>query len=105
MSKILPPIHPGEVLKEEFLVPLGFSINKLALDLHIAPSRVSMIVNQRRSITAETAMRLDRYFGTSAEFWLNLQSRYDLLRAKQEREKAIQKEVRPRPAELARASG
>jgi addiction module HigA family antidote len=99
MSRILPPVHPGEVLQQEFMSPLGISINALARDLHVPVSRVSKIVNEERGITADTAMRLARYFGTSAEFWLNLQSRYDLLLARRQ-DKVIRHEVRPR--ELAR---
>ena len=95
MSKILPPVHPGEVLREEFMLPLGNSINALARDLHVPVSRVSKIVNEERAITADTALRIARYFGTSAEFWLNLQSRYDLMSASSRR-KAIQQEVSPR---------
>jgi addiction module HigA family antidote len=94
MSKVLPPVHPGEVLLEEFMKPLGISINALARDLHVPVSRVSKIVNEERDITPDTAMRAARYFGTTAEFWLNLQSRYDLLIAKS-KEKDIQKQVRP----------
>ena len=94
MSKVLPPVHPGEVLLEEFMKPLGISINALARDLHVPVSRVSKIVNEERDITPDTAMRAARYFGTTAEFWLNLQSRYDLLIAKS-KEKVIQQQVRP----------
>lgn len=77
--------HPGEVLREEFMTPLGVSINKLAGDLDIAISRVSNIVNGQRAVTADTALRLATYFNTTPEFWLNLQSAYDLskLRAEQ----------------------
>lgn len=94
MSKMLPPVHPGEVLREEFMAPLGISINALARDLHVPVSRVSKIVNEERGITADTAMRAARYFGTSAEFWLNLQSRYDLQVAKS-KGKVIGRQVRP----------
>ena len=94
MSRVLAPVHAGEVLREEFLVPLGISINALARDLHVPVSRVSKIVNETRDITPDTALRLARYFGTSAEFWINLQSRYDLLIAKG-KEKVIQQQVRP----------
>jgi addiction module HigA family antidote len=94
MSKTLPPVHPGEVLREEFMAPLGISINALARDLHVPVSRVSKIVNEERGITADTAMRAARYFGTSAEFWLNLQSRYDLQVAKT-KGKIIGQQVRP----------
>ncbi len=94
MPKVLPPVHPGEVLREEFMLPLGISINALARDLHVPVSRISKIVNEERGITADTAMRAARYFGTSAEFWLNLQSRYDLQVAKS-KAKVIGQQVRP----------
>src|ERR1700747_1793841 len=74
--------HPGEVLREEFLKPLGLSANRLALDLHVPVTRISEILHERRSVTAETALRLSRYFGNSAEFWMNLQSHYDLKMAR-----------------------
>ncbi|HLA41235.1 MAG TPA: HigA family addiction module antitoxin [Candidatus Glassbacteria bacterium] len=72
------PVHPGEILKEEFLVPLGISQNGLGRSLKVSPRRINEIVNGKRQITADTALRLSRYFGNSAEFWVNLQSRYDL---------------------------
>ena len=72
------PIHPGEVLMEDFLAPLGLSQYRLAQDLSVPPRRINEIVHGKRAITAETALRLARYFGTSEQFWLNLQSRYDL---------------------------
>ena len=80
MSKndILDPIYPGEILREDFLEPLGISINKLSRDLSVPPNRISEIVNGKRSITADTALRLQRYFGIEAQFWLNLQTEYDL---------------------------
>jgi addiction module HigA family antidote len=74
----LAPIHPGEVLMEDFLVPLGLSQYRLAQDLSVPPRRIKEIVHGKRAITADTALRLARYFGTSEQFWLNLQSRYDL---------------------------
>jgi antitoxin HigA-1 len=74
----LPNIHPGEVLREEFLIPLGISQYQLAKDLHIPQTRVSAIVKGKRRITADTALRLSRYFATSARFWLGLQADYDL---------------------------
>jgi antitoxin HigA-1 len=77
-EKLMPPVHPGEVLRADFMEPLGLSINKLALDLHVAPTRIGEIVHERRRITADTALRLARYFNTNAEFWLNLQNFYDL---------------------------
>lgn len=70
--------HPGEVLREEFLLPLGLSAHALALALHVPATRINDIVRERRSITADTAARLARYFGTTAEFWLNLQDAHDL---------------------------
>jgi addiction module HigA family antidote len=77
-QSLLPPVHPGEVLREDFMKPLGLSVNKLALDLHVPATRIGEIVHHRRGITAETALRLARYFHTNAEFWLNLQNFYDL---------------------------
>jgi len=78
MKKKLPPIHPGEVLQEDFLVPMEISQYRLAIDIGVSPRRINEIVHCTRSITANTALRLARYFGTSAQFWLNLQSHYDL---------------------------
>ena len=77
-KKRLHPIHPGEVLLEEFLKPMGLSQNKLALNIGVPPRRINEIVLKKRRITADTALRLSRFFGTSAEFWLGLQSQYDL---------------------------
>lgn len=78
INEKLPNIHPGEVLKEEFLTPLNITAYRLAKDTNIPQTRVSEIVHGRRSITADTAMRFSKYFGTSAEFWHNLQNIYDL---------------------------
>lgn len=78
MPALLPPIHPGEHLLEDFMKPLGLSRNALARELRVPPQRISEIVQGRRSITADTALRLARYFDTTAAFWLNLQTRYDL---------------------------
>lgn len=72
------PLHPGEILREQFMADFGVSINRLARDLHVPPTRISEIANERRSITPDTALRLERYFGTTAEFWMNLQTAYDL---------------------------
>lgn len=72
------PVHPGEVLREEFLKPLNLSANGLAIDLHVPAPRINDIIREKRGITADTALRLARYFGTSAEFWLGLQDDYDL---------------------------
>ena len=74
----LPPVHPGEVLAEEFLKPMGISQYKLAKEISVPPRRINEIVLRKRSVTADTALRLGRYFGTSEQFWLNLQSEYDL---------------------------
>ena len=75
---LIPPVHPGEVLREDFMKPVGLTVNKLALELHVPATRIGEIVHERRRITAETALRLARYFHTNAEFWLNLQNFYDL---------------------------
>jgi addiction module HigA family antidote len=83
-SEKLLPIHPGEILREDFMVPLDLSMNKLALDLHVPVTRIAEIVHERRSITPDTALRLARYFNTSARFWLNAQATYDLELAQDE---------------------
>ena len=77
-NKLLDPITPGEILREDFMEPLAISINQLARDLSVPPNRISEIVNGKRAITADTALRLQRYFGVEAQFWLNLQNEYDL---------------------------
>ena len=77
-NKLLDPITPGEILREDFMKPLGISINQLSRDLSVPPNRISEIVNGKRSITADTALRLQRYFSVEAQFWLNLQTEYDL---------------------------
>jgi len=74
----MPPIHPGEVLTDEYLVPLGITQHKLAVEIGVPPRRINEIVHGKRRISADTALRLARYFGTSERFWLNLQGRYDL---------------------------
>lgn len=78
MPPTMAPVHPGEVLFEEFLVPLGVSQHRVAVAIDVPPRRINEIVHGKRRITADTALRLARYFGTSERFWLNLQSRYDL---------------------------
>ena len=78
MTKLLPPVHPGEVLREEFMRPLGLSSNALAGALHVTAARINEIVNEKRGITADTALRLARYFGTDAQSWVNLQNHYEL---------------------------
>ncbi len=77
-NKSLPPVHPGEVLLLEFLKPMGISQYRLAKDISVPPRRINEIVHGKRSVTADTALRLSRYFGTSERFWLNLQTGYDL---------------------------
>jgi len=92
----LPPVHPGEVLREDYLVPAGITVNALAIALRVPVSRMYEIVRCERAITPETALRLARYLGTSAEFWLGLQSDYDLEKAQQEFQERINREVQPR---------
>jgi antitoxin HigA-1 len=77
-ERLMPPVHPGEILREDFMKPLGLTINKLALDLHVPATRIGEIVHGRRRMSADTALRLARYFSTNPEFWLNLQTFYDL---------------------------
>ena len=93
MDKELSPIHPGEVLLEDFLKPLGLSQYRLAKDIGVTPIRISQIINGKRSITVDTAMRFARYFGTSADVWLGLQIDYDLESAKDQEER-IKQEVK-----------
>ena len=83
-SKIMPPVHPGETLREDFLKPLGLTANRLALELLVPVTRVNDIVRCKRSITADTALRLARFFGTTPQFWMNLQARYEVLVAERE---------------------
>jgi addiction module HigA family antidote len=90
--------HPGEVISEEFLAPLGMSVNALALALRVPATRIGAIVKGERSVTADTALRLARFFGTSAEFWMNLQTMYDLSKAQRESGASIERDVRPRAA-------
>jgi addiction module HigA family antidote len=94
MDETLSPIHPGEVLREDFMKPLGLSQYRLAQDIGVTPIRISQIVNGQRSITVDTAMRLARYFGTSAAVWLRLQVRYDLEVAESELSDRINREVK-----------
>lgn len=93
MAKKLPPTHPGEVLQEEFLKPLGISQYRLAKQLNVPARRINEIVQGKRSISADTALRLARYFGTTDRFWLNLQARYDLEREKDRLGKRLVEEV------------
>jgi len=94
----LAPIHPGETIKEDVLEPLEMSVNQLAKALSVDATRLNDIVRGRRGITPDTALRLARYLGTSAEFWLGLQLEYDLRRARLESQKRIEKEVSPKVA-------
>ena len=98
LKKTLPAIHPGEILREEYLVPLGLSINQLARETCVPVTRISEIVNERRGITADTALRLGRYFSTTAEYWMNLQKLYELEVAMREVGAEVVKRVRPRRA-------
>jgi addiction module HigA family antidote len=95
-EKRLPPVHPGEVLLEEFLKPLGLSQNRLGLNIGVHPRRINEIVLHKRRVTAETALRLARYFGTSPQFWLGLQSDYDLDVAADELGERLEREVQVR---------
>jgi len=92
------PTHPGEVLLEEFLQPMGITQYRLAKEISVPQRRISEIVQGKRSITADTALRLGKYFDMEAQFWLNLQSRYDLLRAESELEDRLDREVTPHAA-------
>jgi addiction module HigA family antidote len=96
-KKLLPPVHPGEILREEYMMPLGLSANALARALGVTPARVNDIANEKRGITADTALRLARYFGTDAQSWINLQTNYDLECARQELGDAL-KRIHPRAA-------
>ena len=91
----LEPIFPGEILRDDFLKPLGISINKLSRDLSVPPNRISEIVNGKRAITADTALRLERYFGIEAQFWLNLQTEFDLRIMKRKIGADIKKRIIP----------
>jgi antitoxin HigA-1 len=94
----IPFPHPGETLREDYLKPLGMSVNKLALELRVPATRMTDIVNGRRGITADTALRLARYFNTTAGFWLNLQTSYDLTKVAESVLREIERTVRPREA-------
>jgi len=93
----LPPVHPGEVLLEDFMKPMGLSQYRLAQDIGVPALRISQIVHGKRAITADTALRLARYFGTSAHVWMRLQARYELERAEPELAERIQREVKIAP--------
>ena len=91
-------IHPGEILLEDFMRPIGLTANALGLALHVPANRILAISKGKRAVSADTALRLARYFGTTAEFWLNLQALYDLRKASAEEGPRIRQEVRPRAA-------
>ncbi len=93
----LPPLHPGEMLREDFMIPLGLSANALALALRVPATRIGEIVKERRGITADTALRLGRYFRMTPEFWINLQSHYDLEVARDMADAEIRRAVTPAP--------
>ncbi|MFQ5672506.1 MAG: HigA family addiction module antitoxin [Nitrospinales bacterium] len=95
MAKQLTPIPPGEILLEEFMKPMGISQNKLARDIDVSIARINDIVHARRGITANTALRLGKYFKTTPEFWINLQGRYDLKIARRDVWPSIEKNIRP----------
>lgn len=98
MAKKLKPVHPGEILREEFMKPTGLSMNKLALDLRVPVTRIAEIVHERRAVTTDTALRLGRYFNTTPVFWMNLQVRYDLEVAADEHADKIARDVQPMEA-------
>ncbi|HEY6465401.1 MAG TPA: HigA family addiction module antitoxin [Candidatus Acidoferrales bacterium] len=100
-EKLMPPVHPGEVLREDFMKPLQLTVNRLALELHVPATRIGEIVHGRRRVTAETALRLARYFQTNAEFWLNLQNFYDLeVSRRSGRASEIDSQVHPAQASI-----
>lgn len=92
----IPPVHPGEILREDFIMPAGVSIHRFAMDLRVPANRIAEIVKGHRAITPETALRLARYLGTSPEFWMNLQARFDLEMVRDEMADKIEAEVLPR---------
>jgi addiction module HigA family antidote len=94
-SEKLPLVHPGEILEEEFLEPMGMSQYRLAKGISVPPRRINEIVHGKRGITADTALRLSRFFGTSERFWMNLQVRYDLQRVKDALGDRLESEVEP----------
>ena len=95
----MPPVHPGEMLREEFLIPLGMSANALAMSIGVPATRIGEIVNERRGITGDTALRLGEFFRVGAEFWMNLQTRYELELARDAREAAGSMKIEPLPVD------
>ena len=102
MAKKLKPVHPGEILREEFMAPLGLSMNRMAMDLRVPVTRIADIVNERRGITADTALRFARYFKSSPAFWMNLQTRYELETAEDEIAAKVERDVQPLETTAAR---
>ena len=96
--KLRPPVHPGMVLKLDLLDPSGMSINRLAKELHVPANRLSQIVQGKRGITADTSLRLARYFGFTPEYWLNMQTHYDLEITRRQSIRRIEREIKPREA-------
>ena len=97
-GRSLPPVHPGKILRDEFLSPLGLSVYRLALEIKVSRPRMNDIVLGRRAVTTDTALRLGRYFGTTPEFWINLQTRYELDVAERTVRRKINREVVPHTA-------
>lgn len=95
MAKKLDPVHPGEILQEDFLVPLNISQYRLAKEIHVPARRINEIVQGKRAISADTALRLSRYFGNSAKFWLNLQAQYDLEMQEEKLSGQLEKSIKP----------
>lgn len=95
MPKKLKPVHPGEILREEFMLPRGLSMNKISMDLRVPVTRIAEIYHERRGITSDTALRLARYFNTSAAFWVNLQWRYELEITEDREAAKIARDVHP----------
>ena len=94
-GKRLAPVHPGEVLREDFMAPLGLTMNRLALDLRVPVTRIAEIIHERRAVTPDTALRLARYFNTTARFWMNLQAAHDLDMVQDRLQGTIERDVRP----------
>jgi addiction module HigA family antidote len=97
-TKIMPPVHPGETLREDFLKPLDLTPNRLAIELQVPATRINDIARGKRAISADTALRLARYFGTTPQFWLNLQANYDLEVAQDLQGREIAERIKPRRA-------
>jgi antitoxin HigA-1 len=95
MPRKIKPVHPGEILREEFMIPFGLSKKKMATDLRVPVTRIADIVNEKRGITADTALRFARYFNNTASFWMNLETRYDLEVAEDEIAANVERDVLP----------